>query len=190
MASSRLKTNIASFLTYPPPTHYPPTNSPAFPPVIRCSISLSLRILHIQRSKMRGTSEPAYPSFSLVLSCADNDTRRPPSCREGHRRRYHPYSSKPRRQPANNRMNMADYRYEDAFRVAATLLAYTPNAAAGHEAQDVGNLNHAPHPTDMPKRRQKLSDLIAHFALTTRRRIARMGVLQKWTFPARFDFTS
>ncbi|PCH37994.1 hypothetical protein WOLCODRAFT_161212 [Wolfiporia cocos MD-104 SS10] len=140
---------------------------------------------------MRGTLEPAYPSISLVLSgCTDDGTRRSPSYRESHRRRYHPYSSKPRRQPASNLMNTVDYRYEDAFRIAATLLAYTPNAVAGHQVRDLENVDRALHPADQPKRRQRLSNLIVDFALAARRKIARLGALQKWAFPARIDLTN
>ncbi|PCH37142.1 hypothetical protein WOLCODRAFT_140730 [Wolfiporia cocos MD-104 SS10] len=146
---------------------------------------------------MRGTVEPAYPSFAFVLSYTDNDTRRSSSCRESHRRRYHPYSSKPRRQPPSTPMvnqNTADYRYEDALRIATSLLAYTPNAVAGRNAQNPQNLDRAHHPAghpiDKPKRRHRLSDLIVDLALAARRRLARTGALQKLAFPVWFDLTS
>ncbi|PCH44256.1 hypothetical protein WOLCODRAFT_154284 [Wolfiporia cocos MD-104 SS10] len=139
---------------------------------------------------MRGTLEPAYPSFAHVISCVDNDTCRSPSHRESYRRRYHPYSSKSRRQPGNDPMNTVDHRYEDALRIATVLLAYTPNAVANHEARDVEDMDGVRHPTDRPKRRHKFSGLIVDLALAARRRIARMGTLQKWTLPARLDLTS
>ncbi|PCH44270.1 hypothetical protein WOLCODRAFT_26648 [Wolfiporia cocos MD-104 SS10] len=136
---------------------------------------------------MRGTLKPAYPSFAHVISWVDNDTYRSSSHRESYRRRYHPYSSKPRRQSGNDPMNTVDHRYEDALRIATALLAYTPNAVANHEARDMDGVR---RPTDRPKRRHKFSGLIVDLALAARRRIARMGTLQKWTFSARFDLAS
>ncbi|PCH44236.1 hypothetical protein WOLCODRAFT_154265 [Wolfiporia cocos MD-104 SS10] len=209
MASSRLKTNIASF--HPPTTH-PPTSqlfrpSYAVPSPCHCESStysgqkcaapLNLLIrLSPSSSHAQITTRVARRRVARATAVAIIPIPQSPDASQPTIEWYVFCNVKQQTTHSSTRLlgatdqNTADYRYEDAFRVAATLLAYTPNAAAGHEARDVGNSNHARHPTGMPERRQKLSDLVAHFALATRRRIARMGVLQKWTFPARFDFTT
>ncbi|PCH37966.1 hypothetical protein WOLCODRAFT_161193 [Wolfiporia cocos MD-104 SS10] len=138
---------------------------------------------------MRGTLEPAYPSFSLALSRAGNYTSRLPAYRESHRRRYHPYPRSPRRQSPDYLMNTVDYRYEDAFNVAASLLESPPDIIRAGEAGDLENLDRALHyGTELrPKALQRLTTLIVDLALAVRRRLAGMRSVKKLASTSKFD---
>ncbi|OCH93441.1 hypothetical protein OBBRIDRAFT_790314 [Obba rivulosa] len=110
--------------------------------------------------------EPAYPSFTLVLTNAGKDSLRLPAYRASHKERYHPYPRYPRRS-ADCLMQTVDYRDIGAPSRSTSLNAPHTSSPLG---ADVANLDIALHADDEAAAEgdRKLSALIIDLALAIR----------------------